>query len=320
MPLSKLNYKRPSPSPELVFDFADDRSHSKKKKKHKRSRSRSTSPSHRHRSDHDRRKNRHDKPLSEPPTENNFNDDDDWIPPSSAHKPDADWQQHLFDAMAEDEGGDFYAAQFYHTNWHDDSNGSTSNSKSNQRGRSRVDLMSEEEYRRYIVNGVRSRIAAKDPARRLREAQRRAERAKKATNEKEREREREVEREREMEREARRRLRGNQDVVIARATYVSRWNKLLASSSKGISVKDVPWPVVGEVVTKEDVANFIVGGTADQAERKKLIRTEQMRFHPDKFLQRLGERLAEGRERKKVLERVNEVSSVLNELWSGVNG
>lgn len=310
MPLSKLNFKTSSMDSE-----SPDSRHSKKKHKSKRSRSRSQSRSAR--TDHDRSKKRCDPKAYVPALDSEeLYDDEGQVPPPNAFKSDADWQQHIFDAMAEDEGGDFYASQFYGAStW--GSGGGSSSGTPGARPRSRVDMMTDEEYRRYIVNGiyVRQHVSeiqqreAQKESRRKKETQRRAEEAKRVAEELERERQRAV----------RRRLKKEQELLLLRTTYTKRWDQLMASSKTNIGVKDVPWPLTGDAVTKEGVAEFILSGTTDSAAKRQAVRREQMRFHPDKFLQKLGERLEEGKEKKRIQERVNEVSGVLNELWKEVN-
>src|SRR4051812_18016089 len=69
--------------------------HSKKRRRHR----------------HDQQEDYRDRPkYYEPPVI--FEDEDGCQPNAARLKPDLDWQQHLFDTMAEDEGLDYHFSMF----------------------------------------------------------------------------------------------------------------------------------------------------------------------------------------------------------------
>ena len=93
-----------------------------------------------------------------------------------------------------------------------------------------------------------------------------------------------------------------------RAGYEAKW-QVFATSQGPIRYSGMPWLVE----EKEDARGIILYGTSGEAEKRKRLRLELMRWHPDKFEARFGGRVvAEDRER--VLQRVKETSQMLNSL------
>lgn len=83
-------------------------------------------------------------------------------------------------------------------------------------------------------------------------------------------------------------------------------------SHKGvIKFDDVPWPYNVDVVEIKKVM-FQDVLTNDEAYKKRL-REEQIRWHPDKFLQKHGQLLCEI-DKDRIMERVKEISQELNRL------
>jgi hypothetical protein len=58
-------------------------------------------------------------------------------------------------------------------------------------------------------------------------------------------------------------------------------------------------------------------GTAGREEQRKRLRTELIRWHPDKFISKFGRRLAAA-DRERVLLRVNAVSQQLNAINAAI--
>ena len=54
-------------------------------------------------------------------------------------------------------------------------------------------------------------------------------------------------------------------------------------------------------------------GASTPEEKRRRLRSELVRWHPDKFVSKFGARLAEG-DRQRVLDRVNATSQLLNAL------
>ena len=72
-----------------------------------------------------------------------------------------------------------------------------------------------------------------------------------------------------------------------------------------IRMRDVPWPAV-------DAAALGLNGS--NAQRKKAFRAASLRWHPDKFMQSFGGRLAP-EEADEIMQRVTEVSQAINALF-----
>lgn len=74
---------------------------------------------------------------------------------------------------------------------------------------------------------------------------------------------------------------------------------------------DIPWLASSE----EGAKALILHGVQGPADRKKRLRLELMRWHPDKFTAKFGARIA-GPDRGRVAEGVKRVSQLLNSLSS----
>lgn len=96
-----------------------------------------------------------------------------------------------------------------------------------------------------------------------------------------------------------------------RTEYEVRYQKTLAEENgRTLGYDDVPWPSKGSMNSIIDVLFCDLGITCTTA-LKKYVRQQQVRWHPDKFRQRFGERLEEG-SKEKVLERVKQISQAIN--------
>jgi hypothetical protein len=300
MPLSKLSFKKQKKRKLEGHDYdieegEDEEYTSKKeKKKHKR---------------HKSHKLKHSHFTYKPPT---ISDDLEggWVPPStSVKKDDSEWNERLFDAMIDDEGQDFHSSQF-NSYWQPTPDNGPS-------GRSNINQMTDEEYRQYIVSGIYERTHA-DEIRAEKERQEKRKKAK-AAKEKAQARTRDEEAKREREREATRKIRQLQKLGVSRKQYQEQWETFDSGSTsrKKLGLKDIPWPFAGSEVSKSAVKDFLLYDIQDMAEQKKVIRKEQIRYHPDKFMQKISSRLVDNEEeRNSVAERINHISSCLNDIWS----
>ncbi len=63
----------------------------------------------------------------------------------------------------------------------------------------------------------------------------------------------------------------------------------------------------------DDVRAIILYGTSGPDEARRRVRTELMRWHPDKFVAKFGARLVAG-ERERVLDKVKHISQMLTGL------
>ncbi|XP_070531960.1 NF-kappa-B inhibitor-like protein 1 isoform X1 [Ptychodera flava] len=77
--------------------------------------------------------------------------------------------------------------------------------------------------------------------------------------------------------------------------------------------RDVPWPGGRDDV--QEMINILLSDVdkSDEKLYKKFIRSQQILWHPDKFIQRVGGNLRET-DREKILDKVTELSQALNNL------
>nr|XP_008103957.1 PREDICTED: NF-kappa-B inhibitor-like protein 1 [Anolis carolinensis] len=86
-----------------------------------------------------------------------------------------------------------------------------------------------------------------------------------------------------------------------------------SSSSQSLRYADIPWPCPSG--TPEQMATVALHGVdpADQGAYRRFLRRQQALWHPDKFLQRCGTRLAE-KDRRRILDTVTALSQAFNRL------
>lgn len=102
-----------------------------------------------------------------------------------------------------------------------------------------------------------------------------------------------------------------QNVDRLRKTYEERFQAVLKDKSgKKLSFGDIPWPSRGSL---ESVDEVLFGDKNDWSipALKKYVREQQVRWHPDKFLQKFIDKIAP-KSFEKVMERVKEISQALN--------
>ena len=78
-----------------------------------------------------------------------------------------------------------------------------------------------------------------------------------------------------------------------------------------LSYCDIPWP--GGDKADDDIVILTQGLEKGTSDFKKYLREQQIRWHPDKFLQRFGAYIAVG-DKDKIVKRVTELSQKLNKL------
>lgn len=85
------------------------------------------------------------------------------------------------------------------------------------------------------------------------------------------------------------------------------------NSTHLLTYSDIPWPCPSG--TPEEMAAVALHGNdcSDAAAYRRFIRRQQVLWHPDKFAQRCGTRLAE-RDRHRILETVTALSQAFNQL------
>lgn len=104
--------------------------------------------------------------------------------------------------------------------------------------------------------------------------------------------------------------------LVATLTEYEKQCQVIFDSNLKTNLKfiDIPWPGKGD--TKEMI-NIIVKWsemkTETEEERRKFLKEQQVRWHPDKFLQKCGIRLGID-DREKIIEQVKELSQEINSL------
>ncbi|KAG2222995.1 hypothetical protein INT45_012294 [Circinella minor] len=281
---------------------SEDKKYKRKKKKHKK-RDRSSSPTRHHR--HRRGRQSKDQYYDPPKL---YEEESGWVPPQ--HDEEAEWRERLFSAMAEDEGQDPFYSQY------DDYGGSSSGGV---RSRSNIDVMNDEEYREYIASQMYRKKNAEAIAweeAKAAEAKRK-EKERKEAQERAREEEAGMQKERERQETILRQLK----IHDSRSKYEELWKHVEATTTTVITKNEIPWPIApGASFSQQNVKEFLVLATASLTDNKKVVRKEQLRYHPDKFIHRVLRKF-EGteKEKKRLTTKTNEVSGWLNELWQELN-
>ncbi|KAL0082320.1 hypothetical protein J3Q64DRAFT_1239243 [Phycomyces blakesleeanus] len=276
--------------PKLRYKDSGEKKKKKKEKKEKKSSRRSRSPSHR----------AHYKPPVY------YENEEGWIPPIDSQKEQDDWNERLFQAMGEDEGSQAFFSQYE----------DYSSSTKPRNEPSSVNEMTDEEYRRYIEKGMWTKQNAEAIALEEKRKEEKEKRRKK--------REEEKARQDAAEAEARRvaavydQLRKLQKNAESRGTYEEKWATL--DKAETITQKSMVWPCRGIIPTLQNIREFLINPQDSTKENRLRLRREQLRYHPDKILQRVLPKFkGTTEEQEKLKMRVNEVSGWLNELWTEMN-
>lgn len=102
------------------------------------------------------------------------------------------------------------------------------------------------------------------------------------------------------------------DILKTKMKYETRYKTVLDNiHSQELKYSDVPWPSVkGENL---DINVLFDHMDRDSEEYRKYLRDQQVRWHPDKFLQRFGSHLVHS-DRDRIMARVTLLSQSLNKL------
>ena len=98
--------------------------------------------------------------------------------------------------------------------------------------------------------------------------------------------------------------------------YEKRCQEIFCSNAMSrLTFVDLPWPLEGD--TKQMIDLLVKWSELkSKEERKKFLKDQQVRWHPDKFLQKCGNRLHE-EDREQIIEQVKELSQELNAILEG---
>ncbi|KAK9805018.1 hypothetical protein WJX73_002321 [Symbiochloris irregularis] len=99
------------------------------------------------------------------------------------------------------------------------------------------------------------------------------------------------------------------DIGARKASYEARWHTFINSQAPQIAMADVPWLLQD----KDDARAIVLYGTSSPKEERKTIRTELLRWHPDRFSNKFGSRLLPS-DKDAILQRVKHISQMLNSL------
>lgn len=107
------------------------------------------------------------------------------------------------------------------------------------------------------------------------------------------------------------------EMEARRAADEEAWAAFEAASKSNLTMDDVPWPYLGPAgaggASSDAQQRYVVGIHPDMslAEQRVRIRKAQRRWHPDKFVQKHGARVAESAQ-DAVMERVKVVAQAIN--------
>ncbi|KAF2751181.1 hypothetical protein M011DRAFT_463923 [Sporormia fimetaria CBS 119925] len=240
-------------------------------------------------------------------------------PPKEALDPDDAFRESLFDALADDEGAEYWEGVYgqpIHV---------YPNTKPGPDGE--LEEMTDEEYANY----VRTKMWEKTHQHILEEREARERARKKATDQKQKM-EEEVRKDEEEREHIRRRMqeslkRGEERkkakaAQAAWSSYTRRWEDLRQqkdldqTSAKASDL--IPWPVVSgrrRDVSKDAIEFFFVNSPAWQDGATACLKAERFRWHPDKMQHRFGQHID-----PETMKSVTAVFQVVDKLWSEHSG
>ena len=285
----------------------DDRSRSSS---HRRDRDRESSHRHHHRT----KRRKHSPSISK---DDPSLYDDTHIPNASSNQymnPDDAFRESLFDAMADDEGAQFWEGVYgqpIHT---------YPNVKETPEGE--LERMTDEEYTAF----VRAKMYEKTHQHLIEEKARRdaAKKEREKLAAEGRKEEKEAERFRRKVEES---LKRGEERKSRRAwgekwdAYVKKWEEFAKGGGSKVAIASISWPVESgrrkDVEAKEIERFFLYAPTSGQpteSQLSKVLKLERIRWHPDKIQQKLGGQDVE----ESVIQGVTEVFQIIDRMWSEV--
>ncbi|XP_065917915.1 NF-kappa-B inhibitor-like protein 1 [Dysidea avara] len=97
---------------------------------------------------------------------------------------------------------------------------------------------------------------------------------------------------------------------VKKETYEENYQLFIGKEHSSVSFDDIPWPG-GSHATAAEQAKVCLYSSDPQVSRS-VVRDQQRRWHPDKFVQLFGQCLSEN-ERDKILEHVKQLSQAIND-------
>jgi hypothetical protein len=289
------------------------------RKSHREERSRS--PGSRRENGGHRRHHRSKRRKCSPSTRNENDDpslyDDTHLPNTSSSQymdPDAAFRESLFDAMADDEGAQFWEGVYgqpIHV---------YPNVKEGPQGK--LERMTDEEYTAY----VRAKMYKKTHQH-LREEKAQRDAAKKERDRLAQEGRREQREAEKFQRKIEESLRRGEERKTRRIwaekwdAYVKKWEELGRGGHAKVAIASIPWPVESgrrKDVSSKNVERFFLfaptSGQPTESQLGKVLKLERVRWHPDKIQQKLGGQDVD----EAVIKAVTGVFQIIDQMWSDV--
>jgi hypothetical protein len=297
------------PSTKLKFRFKSKRKPDDRSQSPSEGGRRDTERHHRH---SHRSKRRKHSPLTTKDDPSLY--DDTHLPNTSSNQymdPDAAFRESLFDAMADDEGAQFWEGVYgqpIHT-YPDVKKGPDGE----------LERMTDEEYTAF----VRAKMYEKTHQHLIEEKARR-EAAKKEREKLAKEAAKEEKEAQKFRRKVEESLKRGEERKTRKAwtekwdAYTQKW-EMLGKGDVKVAIASIPWPVESgrqkDIALKEVEKFFLYAPTAGQpteAQLGKVLKTERVRWHPDKIQQKLGGQDVS----EDVMQAVTAVFQVIDRMWS----
>ena len=243
--------------------------------------------------------------------------DDTHLPNTSSSQymnPDIAFRESLFDAMADDEGAQFWEGVYgqpIHT---------YPNVKETPEGD--LERMTDDEYTAF----VRAKMYEKTHQHLIEERARRDE-AKKQREKSSAEGRKEAREAERFRRQVEESLKRGEERKAKKAwaekweAYIQKWEDLAKGGPRKVAIASIPWPVESgkrKDVDKEAIQRFLLHapstGQPTETQLPKVLKVERVRWHPDKIQQKLGGQDVDD----SVIQGVTEVFQIVDRLWSEV--
>lgn len=105
--------------------------------------------------------------------------------------------------------------------------------------------------------------------------------------------------------------RAKSRAIVRRAEYEEKCNVAFnLNESTLLKYNDIPWPCDGSAT---DMIKLIQIWTESEEDGKKFLKKQQIRWHPDRFIQKCGDRL-DTKDKEMIMTAVNQLSQGINAL------
>lgn len=236
--------------------------------------------------------------------------DDTYLPNAQSFKytdPDSAFRESLFDAMADDEGAAFWEGVY-------GQRVDVYPRPEVEGPRGELEQLDDDEYAAYVRTKMYEKTHEYIFEERLKREKARI--AAKERNKKEREEWEAAENERIRRDQARRQKPAKDKLKKRWEVYVAAWSQILAERKKDDSLTTtlIPWPVASGIlkdVDRKQVEEFYLSAPVDSGEEGllNLLKTERVKWHPDKMQQRWGQLETE------IMAGINATFQTIDSIW-----